>query len=729
MWLLEVGAVRKKSLNTDSSTLNQLPNLTTLDLSGNRLTQLTHLDFWFNTIQTIDIGAFRGLPMLNNLVLSNNALSTLTEGTLENITHDAYVYLDSNPFSCDCRLAWLRDWYESSSVHRLFYPTCDKPSALKSELIPDISFDSFLCMAPSIVQVTNDSKAVKAGTVTLHCNATGLPEPIVSWTLPDRSMLNGSTIHVTTSSHSEGTYTCQATNLGGSDTLSIVLTRLLLSPQSEEVTSISTITGHTSSLAPAANVQNVSDGSNPVIGIVFGSLACFIMVVMVILAFTCHKGHCWDQKSCLDQKRKNKKAGQDQEVVIALEDVEIMQAGEENIYSIPDEPACPPAEHSSTLSRGQKRHLEMSQTVTTEDKSDHHYEVPSPLNHRYGNVHGKNKATIEPCYSNPDEHRSPCHSVRLLPNKSQAAFRAVLDSPINHDGCSDSQETHYPRSLPHGKMVVPYHGKARPTLPTRFLNMPGRKEQSGSTHVPASNYPSDPIYENIQEDDSSDNGTCYTPRRTRHTVSYGYHSVAPERASWPKRQNPKQREDIWQNTLPGTGRGKHSNQKMTIPGSRHYSPSSQNRQQSQQHRHRQMMPNMAGGLMSQAGPIPTNNAPRKPVHSSAKLHAMAHMLRNTEDRRKVLRHPSNHLPNKHLPDEASVTAPKVKESKLDTQEDKTKSEGRYQSERPKIGDQNKLQKERELLPAGLVMSIAKSVTSGRKADTTGRSRSLSKPWY
>ncbi|XP_066287690.1 uncharacterized protein [Branchiostoma lanceolatum] len=725
-----------------------VPNLEQLSLQRNNLTQipndiffplpnLTHLDFWFNTIQTIDIGAFSGLPMLNNLILSNNMLSTVSEGTLENITHDAYVYLDSNPFSCDCRLAWLRDWYQSSSVHRIFYPTCDTPSGLKNQMIADIPFESFICVAPNIVQVENDLTAVDAGTVTLHCNTTGFPAPVVTWTLPDGSIQNGNTIHVTTASHSEGTYTCQASNVGGNDTLSIVLSSLSLSPQNKElqltteVTRISTFTGHGSSLAPVGNVQNVSNGSNPIIGIVFGSLAFFIIVVMVILAFTCHKGHCWGQKSCLHQERKNKKAGQDQEVVITLEDVEITPTGEENIYSTPEEPACP-VEHYSSSSRGHQGQLGMKQTMsmTTEDEwaSDHHYEVPSHLNHKYGNIHGKTNGTTQPCYNSPGDHSSPCHSVGSKANKSQSPFRAVLTSPINHDSCSESRETDYPGSLPRGKMVIPNHGQDRPALPARFHNMSSGNHQSGFIHAPVSSYPTEPIYENIQEDNFSDNRTSHTP--PRHTISFGYHSVTPERASWPNRQNRRRRKDLRQNTLPGAGRDKHSNQEITIHGSRHYSPSSQ-----------QMMPNMASGLVSRAGPIPTGNGPPKPLHSSAaKFHAMAYMLTNTEGGRKVLRNPSKHLPNKHPSDEARDPTDYIMEekSKLDTKE-KLKHKDKYKSEKAKAGQQNKLQKEREPLPAGLVMSIAKSVTSGDrtetqtsgsvKAEKIGRSRNMSKPWY
>ncbi|XP_019621745.1 PREDICTED: leucine-rich repeat and immunoglobulin-like domain-containing nogo receptor-interacting protein 2 [Branchiostoma belcheri] len=746
---LAILELSNNSMDAIPSNLSEyVPNLEQLSLQRNNLTQipnnilsplpkLTHLDFWFNTIQTIDTDAFSGLPMLNNLILSNNLLSTLPEGTFENIIHDAYVYLDSNPFSCDCRLAWLRDWYESSSVNRLFYPTCDKPSGLKTRTIPDVPSESFICVAPDIVQVTNDLAAVGEGTVTLHCNTTGFPAPVVSWTLPDGSTQTGSTIHVVTASpDSEGTYTCQASNAGGNDTLSIVLSSLSLSPQNkefqfkEEITSISTFTN--SSLAPAVNIQNVSRGSSPVIGIVFGTLASLIIVIMVVLAFTCHKGDGWGQTSCLHQKRKNKKAERDQEVVITLEDVEITPTGEENIYSTPEEMPCP-VEHSSTLSNSHIGHSGLTQTVTTENKcaTDHHYEiVPSTLNHRYGKMNGKSIGSIQPGYNNPDES---CRSVMPKESNSPRSFRAVLTSPINHGSCSNVRETDNPRSLTHGKMVIPDHGQNRPTLPARVLKKPSENCQSGFTHVPVSSYPTEPIYENIQEDNLSDNQTSRTPLSTRYTIPFGYHSVASETTTtWPKPRNPRHKEDLWRNTLPSTGRGKHSNGELTIPGSRHYSPSSQNRQQ---HRHLQMTLNVGGGLVSEAGPIPTGNAPRKPEHSSSKFRAMAHMLTNTEGGRKVLRNPSKNLSNKHdLPDEARDSTPK---SKPDTKE-KPKTKDRYKSERAKAGDQKTLQKEREPLPAGLVMSVAKSVKSfrtgtqtsdGVKPDHTGRSKSVSKPWY
>ncbi|XP_078616202.1 uncharacterized protein LOC144884629 [Branchiostoma floridae x Branchiostoma japonicum] len=55
---------------------------------------------------------FQDFTQLQRLVLSNNNISRLPEAALKDLNRQALVTLSGNPWICDCRLSWLRDWMD-----------------------------------------------------------------------------------------------------------------------------------------------------------------------------------------------------------------------------------------------------------------------------------------------------------------------------------------------------------------------------------------------------------------------------------------------------------------------------------------------------------------------------------------------------------------------------------------------------------------------------------------
>ncbi|XP_066297670.1 chondroadherin-like isoform X1 [Branchiostoma lanceolatum] len=63
-------------------------------------------------LTTLHEETFRDFVQLQRLDLSNNNISRLPKAALENLNRLALVTLSGNPWICDCRLSWLRDWMD-----------------------------------------------------------------------------------------------------------------------------------------------------------------------------------------------------------------------------------------------------------------------------------------------------------------------------------------------------------------------------------------------------------------------------------------------------------------------------------------------------------------------------------------------------------------------------------------------------------------------------------------
>ena len=72
---------------------------------------------------------------------------------------------------------------------------------------------------PSSIQAIDDKNVIEGDNVTLICNVSGMPTPMVSWMTPDSQRVSGYRLEVTNIDRSQaGEYTCEVSNECGNAT-------------------------------------------------------------------------------------------------------------------------------------------------------------------------------------------------------------------------------------------------------------------------------------------------------------------------------------------------------------------------------------------------------------------------------------------------------------------------------------------------------------------------------
>jgi len=124
--------------------------------------QINFEDCW---IEYIHPGAFSSLERLSALNLVNNELRTLDSAMRSTLPSTLRVVrLYRNPWTCNCRLRWLRRWIVSSDDAVINWdfasntPTCAAPPLLRSVSWKHLDVDQFAC--PSSV-IVNSSTSVQ----------------------------------------------------------------------------------------------------------------------------------------------------------------------------------------------------------------------------------------------------------------------------------------------------------------------------------------------------------------------------------------------------------------------------------------------------------------------------------------------------------------------------------------------------------------------------------------
>ncbi|KAI8507290.1 Leucine rich repeat N-terminal domain [Branchiostoma belcheri] len=243
--------IRNNTLQViETGTFTNMPNVVSVDLSYNPLSTLKSLAFDIKGLSTLRLcnlsnarlenveeNALGGEPICEDFIcdrtlqldLSNNRLETLPN-SLCNLSQIPGIFLGEgvvfslagNRFSCDCRLRKL-----ASCVPLKWHIQCQTPPVLQHRFLHTISVEDLSCTSPQIDRfiLEQDGK-----NVTMFCNATGFPEPVISWGTPTFQedartredtgrQINGEgalTI-LDASSEDGGTYGCTATNPGGQD--------------------------------------------------------------------------------------------------------------------------------------------------------------------------------------------------------------------------------------------------------------------------------------------------------------------------------------------------------------------------------------------------------------------------------------------------------------------------------------------------------------------------------
>ncbi|XP_062926221.1 immunoglobulin superfamily containing leucine-rich repeat protein 2 [Mobula hypostoma] len=258
----------------EEGTLAPLSQLRNLDISHNQIARFPWQDLYNLTdlqLLKMNNNLLFGLPRdalstlrdLRSLRINSNRFRTFEEGTFDSLTSLSHLQIYSNPFSCNCRLEWLKDWIQQAliSIPEKQDIKCSEPPELKGTAVVDLP--PLQCSAPSVYLSYQGSKD-KAGffegqTLTVHCNSTGNPLPQIRWKVQtanrevelneakvreegrelaagkeDQGRLvvlkNGTLVIPRLTKYEEGLYTCLATNLVGSNESSL---EVVLSPTSK----------------------------------------------------------------------------------------------------------------------------------------------------------------------------------------------------------------------------------------------------------------------------------------------------------------------------------------------------------------------------------------------------------------------------------------------------------------------------------------------------------------
>jgi Leucine-rich repeat (LRR) protein len=116
-------------------------------------TSLTRLDLGHNEITHIPKDAFKGLTILDTLLLFFNNISTIEENPFAVLKDASSFGIQVNPFKCDCRLAWFHKFALDEIGKQLSGHTflegmiCASPSNLAGKKFPDLKTTEFCCAA------------------------------------------------------------------------------------------------------------------------------------------------------------------------------------------------------------------------------------------------------------------------------------------------------------------------------------------------------------------------------------------------------------------------------------------------------------------------------------------------------------------------------------------------------------------------------------------------------
>ena len=164
-----------------ADTFQNYTQLERLDMGYNSISKINRfysksinlLNLYLNQITHVSEDAFRDIPLLTHIDLSNNAITRLSSRTFEHLHQIKDIYIHNNPLHCDCNLKWFYNVTQEYGIqfHRYYTPLCATPpqhkwiSALDSSLYTDCpeeqSYHCFnrtiSCPEGSYCQDTRDS--------------------------------------------------------------------------------------------------------------------------------------------------------------------------------------------------------------------------------------------------------------------------------------------------------------------------------------------------------------------------------------------------------------------------------------------------------------------------------------------------------------------------------------------------------------------------------------------
>lgn len=75
--------------------------------------------------------------------MQDNGLTSVAPGLFDRLVGLKKVSLSGNPFHCDCRILYLRNWLLKNKALVIKEPVCSRPSSVAHKLITELSDDFF----------------------------------------------------------------------------------------------------------------------------------------------------------------------------------------------------------------------------------------------------------------------------------------------------------------------------------------------------------------------------------------------------------------------------------------------------------------------------------------------------------------------------------------------------------------------------------------------------------
>lgn len=147
--------------NIEDNAFYGLPQLTILDFSQDHISStitnstfiglsgLQTLYMYLNNVSKIEPGALKPLESITSLWLQDNKLSTLDPEVLnvKYISHLSELFIDGNPWNCDCHLRWLREKVGNASytIQDPHLITCARPPKVAGKAWDVLKPSDFVC--------------------------------------------------------------------------------------------------------------------------------------------------------------------------------------------------------------------------------------------------------------------------------------------------------------------------------------------------------------------------------------------------------------------------------------------------------------------------------------------------------------------------------------------------------------------------------------------------------
>eukprot|EP00058_Branchiostoma_floridae_P021161 XP_002606651.1 hypothetical protein BRAFLDRAFT_91744 [Branchiostoma floridae] len=294
-----------------TGTFSSMPQLRNLYLEQNRLTLfkaeafanlplLRNLRLFSNNIETFPTEALSKLPSLSELQLQDNQMETLTSTAYNRLSSLSTVNIDNNPWQCDCRMLPFRQRMTGSPDFE-YQITCEGPSKVRRRHLRFVNPIDLICEEPTILRFGrgDNNTVIEGQTLYLVCEASGIPTPDITVTLPSGLNVtvesggrvtvdvNGTITITNVTAEDAGLYVCTVSSSVGSTFATLVVNVQLKDTTTSAVSPVTTVTAlamTNASNKPSADSEaaNTSEFSLPVlVGSVSGAAVGTVLLVTI----------------------------------------------------------------------------------------------------------------------------------------------------------------------------------------------------------------------------------------------------------------------------------------------------------------------------------------------------------------------------------------------------------------------------------------------------------------